>query len=108
MGTQLTNEWRHEQFANVVILMVIALGLIFSGMVTSIVCNANPQDIIKILAFVPVIRILIPGIDGAILSAWLRVRETVYNNILSLSVQSGDPRIEGQISALRESYSRWG
>ncbi|WMD20848.1 MFS transporter [Achromobacter seleniivolatilans] len=108
MGTTLTNEWRAHEFTLLLVVMGVAHSFVFVGLMAVIVSNVVPQNILSMLSFIPVIRIILPTISAAALSAWLRNQGAHYRAVLGESLPAGDTRVAGQITALQERYAGMG
>lgn len=91
LGTGIDNQWRADQFIGVLLLSGVGQCFTFLGIIVISVINTNPKYAVSMLVYIPVIRILLPMVGGAIMGVWLRVGAAFHGSALSDRVQSGEP-----------------
>jgi DHA2 family multidrug resistance protein len=87
-GSQVTHEWRGTDFLPVVLWFAPGCAFCFLSIMVLAVANSRPPDILSVLAYAQIARVLAPTFSAAIVSTLLRKREAVHSALLAPYVDS--------------------
>lgn len=104
LATNLTAEWRTEDFIPVVVLQSAGHGFTFLAIIVTALANSNPARATAFAAYIQVLRLCGPLIGGAIMATWLRVLEQTHSNHLGRYLTSGDFNAERILAAFTERF----
>jgi DHA2 family multidrug resistance protein len=98
-GSQVTHEWRSADFLPVVLWFAPGCALCFLSVMCLAVANARMPDILGVLAYAQIARVLAPALSAAVVSTLLRKREAVHSALLS-------PYVDGARPIVRDALER--
>ena len=93
LGTQLTNEWRLDDFIPIVILQSIGQAFTLFPIIIIAVSNADPSRATAFAAYIQLMRLGGAEIGVALMGTWLRVREQIHSNYLGQHVADGGANV---------------
>jgi DHA2 family multidrug resistance protein len=92
LGSFITNVWRTDDFTAVSIVLGIGNAFTFLSLVTIVVANARREEIVAVVAYIQIPRVVGPELAGAVVNTLLRKREAVHSVLLGSYVNH--PRME--------------
>lgn len=100
LGTRLTNEWRAEDFAPIVLLQAFGHCFTFLPVVILALANSNPARATAVSAYIQVLRVDGVVLATALTGTFLRVSEQVHSNLTGQHLRLDDPGVQATLSAL--------
>lgn len=82
LGSFVTSDWRADNFVPVVIAFAIGNAFTFFSALVIVIANARPPEVVGMIAYVQIFRLLGPALGGAILTTLLRKREAIHSVLL--------------------------
>lgn len=82
LGTYITNVWRVDDFTALSIIMGIGNAFTFLSLVAIVVANAKREEIVAVVAYIQIPRVVGPELAGAVVNTLLRKREAVHSALL--------------------------
>lgn len=104
LGTDLTVDWRRENFVPIVLLQATGHGLTFLPIIMIALANSNPARATAFSAYIQVLRLGGAQIGVALMGTWIRVREQVHSNLLGRYVADGDATVVQRLNALTSQF----
>jgi DHA2 family multidrug resistance protein len=87
LGSGITHDWRAGDFVTMSVLIGIGNAAILLTMIAMTVANAAREELISIVAYIQIPRVLGPELGLAILTTLLRKREAVASVVVGSNVE---------------------
>jgi DHA2 family multidrug resistance protein len=91
LGSTISSVWRADDFTASTIALGFGNGMIFLALVSIIIANAKREEIVAMVAYVQVPRIVGPELATAILTTFLRKHEAIHSVLLG--AYASQPRL---------------
>lgn len=86
LGTGITNVWRADDFATMSVLIGAGNSIVLLTCIALTVANAAREELISLVAYIQVPRVIGPALAGAVLTTLIRKREAVHSVIAGSAV----------------------
>lgn len=97
-GTFITHDWRAVNFVPALIAFAVGNAFVFLGVMTLAVANSRPADVIPVLAYAQIPRVLGPTLAASILTSLITQLEKIHSALLM-------PYTDMARSVVREAYN---
>jgi DHA2 family multidrug resistance protein len=97
-GSFVTNEWRGNDFLPMAILFAPGCAFCFLSVMVIAVANARPVDMLQVLAYAQIARVVAPTLSVSVISTLLRKQEAMHSALLV-------PYIDGTRDVVRQALA---
>ena len=108
LGTQLTNAWRLDDFATIIVLQSIGQAFTLLPVILIALSNADFTRATAFAAYIQVARLGGAEIGVALMGTWLRVREQIHSNYLGQYVAEGSAHVAQLLQQLGAGFAGHG
>ncbi len=82
LGTGITHDWRGEDFVPLGIAMGVGNALTFLSLVSLVIANAQRSELLFIVAYIQIPRVVGPELAGAVINTIVRKGEGIHSFLL--------------------------
>ncbi|TCP32444.1 MFS transporter [Sphingomonas sp. BK235] len=82
LGSRITHVWRAEDFTPATIALGLGNGMVFLALVAMTIANAHRDEIVAMVAYIQIPRVLGPELAAAVIATLLRKREAIHSALL--------------------------
>jgi DHA2 family multidrug resistance protein len=108
LGTQLTNEWRLDDFVTIALLQSIGQAFTLLPIILIALSNADFTRATAFAAYIQIMRLGGAEIGVALMGTWLRVREQIHSNYLGQHVADGAANVAQFLQHLSSGFASHG
>lgn len=108
LGTQITHEWRLEDFIPMVLLQSVGQAFTLAPIILIALANSDPTRATAFAAYIQIMRLGGAEIGIALMGTWLRVREQVHSNLLGQHVTGAKDQVEQLLAKLSGYFADYG
>jgi MFS transporter, DHA2 family, multidrug resistance protein len=108
LGTQLTHNWRHDDFIPIVILQSIGQAFTLFPIIIIALSNADFSRATAFAAYIQLMRLGGAEIGIALMGTWLRVREQIHSNYIGKHLADGSANVVQILRHLGDSFASHG
>lgn len=100
MGTQITHDWASADFTGMMVAFAAGNAFTFLSVMTIAVANATPSDIIGVLAYAQIPRVLGPTLASALIVTGISKREQLHSALLTPYVDMARAQVADRVAQL--------
>ena len=108
LGTQITSEWRREDFIPIVLLQSIGQSFTLFPIILTALANSDPTRATAFAAYIQIMRLGGAEIGIALMGTWLRVREQVHSNLIGQHVTHAKDQVQDLLAKLSGYFASHG
>jgi len=100
LGTFITHDWVGRDFLPVTLAMAVGSAFTFTSMMVLAVANSKPADLLGVLAYAQIARVLGPTFATSVVTTLIRKREAIHSALLTPYVDPGRPVVADALNAV--------
>jgi DHA2 family multidrug resistance protein len=100
LGTFITHEWVGRDFLPVTLAMAVGSAFTFTSMMALAVANAKPADMLGVLAYAQIARVIAPTFATSVVTTLIRKREAIHSALLTPYLDPARPIVADALNAV--------